>query len=220
MPKNRNTGIEISDINISKVEDALKRTKKGQMLPEIAEGLRKYVWLISEFSDKEMNVLEGERGRQFQEIYTDFFKLFSESRLSKERKAEACSKYYKVMQCYRENPELIQKCMEIENDTIFEAVLQCLYPIRTCVEASFGSKLLSMINPSRPVWDTRVRKNLKMSPIQGTLEERIENAVATYSCLREKYKNFFNKDKAIAKEWIELFDNSPDIKPITVLSNL
>ena len=195
--------IEIVKIDIRDVDDALK--KRGQ---KIAEGLRKYVFLMEVLRDKEMNILKGERGQQFQQTYTSFFGLFPR------QKADARSQYYEAMQSYRDDPSFLRKCREKGNDgKVIAMVLQRLRHIQCRVELSFGSKLLSMINPNRPVWDKYVRENLCMPWVRGnSWDKRKDKAIAIYSCLCEKYKTFFNENNTVANEWIKRFDNSPIIK--------
>ena len=208
MLKKRNRGIEIADIGIQQVEEALERPAKEQSLPAIAVGLKKYIWLIDRFQ-KAKNISQDEC---FRKAYDDFFKI-------KQRRLH--EKFYDAYYA------LMQKCKQDGRmDITFPEILKhldkkvVLYEKKWSVEASLCSKLLSMINKNMPVWDKWIRQNLQMSPISAVpAEKRMEKANSTFQSLCEKYEFFFEKDKAIAEEWIERFDDAPEIKPIIKEAN-
>jgi len=206
------------DILDEKIQEKIQRD-------DLKDGLGKYIYLINEFCDKEMNVLEGERSVQFQEVYIDFFQLFDRG-LSTEKQKESCLKYFEVMQDLKTNPKFAQKYMGdgCEN-TAFKMVLQRLYPIQEKVEKSFSSKLLSMINPvDRPPWDSVVKGNLKKFGILEALGIKVppdtldkddkDRNVAKKICawdtfytkICELYKDFVNRKTEARKNWMNLFD--------------
>lgn len=186
MTKQSSTGIEISDIDIKKVEGALVCLKNENAKNENA--LENYTNLMNGFHKE-----KGSSDAEFRKDYKGFFNV--------RRDEDFSAVYFEFMEEHKNDDKKLT----------FEEILRYLYDKVKVkvkrVEFSYSSKLLSVINPDMPVWDKFVRENLKMSVISGnTPEKRMEKAVTTYSCLCEKYKNFFGRDKAIADKWIKLFD--------------
>jgi hypothetical protein len=122
-------------------------------------------------------------------------------RLGQARKSkEFLAAYFKFMQRHKN-----------DDDLTFDAVLKHLYEQGGSVEPSFGSKLLSMINPKMPVWDSKVVENLELKepPHYRTKDgKKCANIHELDEFYREEickwYKDFVASETA--KEWIKLFD--------------
>ena len=69
-----------------------------------------------------------------------------------------------------------------------------------CVEPSFSSKLLAVINTNCPVWDSIVMKNLEL---QQYSNKGIEKAIEGYTKLCNEYSTFINSEKG--KEELKKF---------------
>ena len=97
--------------------------------------------------------------------------------------------YFKVMQAYRNKDfatETNLKRFYEKMGNVFEEVLEKLTPKLGFVTPSFCSKLLSIINPNIPVWDSQVRLNLGLSKsLSGSKETKIVNAIASYKKICE-----------------------------------
>ena len=120
----------MSKISISQVKEAL---------PKIEKGLKKYTSLIDRI--RKMNVSHNE---EFQRDYALFF-LLTQAR----KNEKFLAPYFQYMERHKNDDGLT-----------FEAVLKHLYDKVGSVEPSFGSKLLSVINPKMPVWAERSWKTL------------------------------------------------------------
>ena len=173
----------MSKISISRVETALSIT-------EIERGLKKYISLRDQIH--EVNV---SKDRQFQKDYAVFF-LLTQAR----KNEEFLAPYFQYMERHKNDDGLT-----------FEAVLKHLYDNVGSVEPSFGSKLLSMINPKMPVWDSKVVENLALKEPphyrqkNGKKYANIDELIEFYrEEICEWYNNHFNS--GAAKEWIKLFD--------------
>jgi len=169
----------MTKISISRVKTALSAT-------EIERGLKKYISLRDQIH--EMNVSKEEK--KFQKPYKGFFRM--------RRNEDFCKEYFGFMEKHKNDKGLT-----------FEAVLERLHKKTGSVEASFASKLLSMINPDMPVLDSHVLKNLGINPVRqyGDPKERIKRSIAAYEEICEWYES------GAAKEWIKLFDaHYPEFK--------
>ena len=175
----------------------IKISQVKEALPRIKKNaLDKYISLKNEI--QQVNV---SKDREFQKTYNGFFRI-------RQKSEEFYAEYYKFMQQHKNDKELI-----------FETVLHHLYKKAGSVEASFASKLLSLINPEMPVLDSKVIKNLKtyenidIKPVKQNdpPEKRIANKVIAYEQICDWYENFSKSDEAA--EWIELFDKHyPEVK--------
>ena len=151
-------------------------------LPKIESGLQKYLCLRDRILTE--NVAKND---DFQRDYNHFFRV-------RQKSQEFYTEYYKFMEKHKNDKALT-----------YEAVLKHLYRIEGKVEASFASKLLSMINPDLPVLDRQVLENLDVKLSRPTdHKKRIECSLAAYEEICEWYKNHFKSGEA--KEWIKLFD--------------
>ena len=184
----------LQNIDIKKVKNTLRRRAK-----EIKEGLTKYLELLKLMHEKKVNVSQN---TDFQRRYNGFFRV-------QRRAAVFYDAYYEYMERHKNDKGLT-----------FEAVLKYLHEKTRRVERSFSSKLLSMINPDKPVWDRFVLKNLKLSfAHKVSADERITSAVDLYGKICASFNDFVGSKQA--KEWIELFDKQfPEAEGISVVKKI
>ena len=177
-------------IEISQVNETLQKIVKVQ-----EDAIKKYISLRDRV--QQVNV---SKDSQFQKDCNHFFRI-------RQKSEEFYVEYYKFMQQHKNDKELT-----------FETVLHHLYKKVGSVEASFASKLLSLINPEMPVLDSKVIKNLKTyeninikrtghpDPIR-----RLERSEAAYKQIHAWYENFRKSDRKVG--WIKLFDEHyPEVK--------
>jgi hypothetical protein len=143
-------------------------------------------------------------------VYNDFFKLNA----ALDRKDVFKDGYHTYLDSNKNNKELTLK-----------EVLECLEKLPPYnVERSFGSKLLSMINPvDRPPWDSVVEHNLEILGILDALEIKVpsdtldkDKEINTtkkicawdtfYTEICELYKGFVVVKTVSRKQWMNQFD--------------
>ena len=189
-------------IEDSQVEDALSRLKKEKeeaMKEGKVYSLTKYIRIIDMYHKEKVDV---SKDTEFQRVYNGFF-------LTAPTRKAFRDAYYECMKNRKKDRKLL-----------IETVLEDLYDENVKrVEASYASKMLSVINPQRPVLDSFVINNLNayenvgIEPIKphDPVEKRIANRVAAYKKICNWYKNHFKSGEAA--KWIELFDKSfPEFK--------
>ena len=86
----------------------------------------------------------------------------------------------------------------------FEMIITELYHLTGNVEASFSSKMLATIDPSKPIWDQYVLQNLGLALTGKTQEEKLANAIHLYDQIEKWYKDYLTT--AEAQENIEVFN--------------
>jgi len=166
-------------------------------LPKIKVGLDKYKYLI-----QHIHLLDVSQDEQFQKKYNGFFRLRQKSK-------DFYAEYYQFMQNHK------------NKNITFEVILKHFYDKFNSVEASFSSKLLSIINPDMPVWDEFVLKNLNLKKPSTYSQERIQKTINLYSEICRWYNDFLKTDEA--KQWIKLFDDQypnykiSDVKKIDLI---
>ena len=78
----------------------------------------------------------------------------------------------------------------------FEQIITELVRLTGNVEASFSSKMLATIDPSKPIWDQYVLQNLGLELIGKSQEEKLQNAVALYDRIVKWYKEYLTTSEA------------------------
>ncbi len=103
-----------------------------------------------------------------------------------------------------------------KKDITFKEILTYMYHKTNNIEASFCSKLLSIINPDMPVWDQYVLLNLGLKVKGKTKEDRLNDTINVYNKIIEiENKKLKEKDiQQLIKEFKEYFSeyNLSDIK--------
>ena len=87
----------------------------------------------------------------------------------------------------------------------FEPVLNYLYEETGLVEASFASKLVATIDPTKPILDSKVLAYLGLRIGGSSPERRLSAAVQAYYHIAEWYKTYLMLPEAA--ENIKLFDS-------------
>lgn len=123
---------------------------------------------------------------EFQIMFNGYYKV--------RRNTDWQSKYYALFTEAKKNPE----------NFTFERILRKLYEETLMVEASFSSKMLATIDPSKPIWDRYVLKNLGLQLRGKDAESKLENAIDLYSKIEEWYNSYLNSSEG--KENIRVFD--------------
>lgn len=136
-----------------------------------------------------------EEDRSFQRDFTAFYRL---------RRDDTWRSYY--FKLFEE--------LKGEKDISFGQIQLRLFQHCGQVESSFSSKMLATINPTQPIWDSYVLKNLGLRLKGRTVEERLSFAVVLYDRICEWYQNFLKSSQAT--EMIEMFDKTfPEYSDIT-----
>lgn len=94
---------------------------------------------------------------------------------------------------------------------IFADVLTYLYEKQHRLEMSFASKMVALVDPSFPIWDSVVaRGHFGMKAPYGNEKNRLEKAIRKYDEYCCRYAAYMQTNEA--KEKIELFNkNYPNV---------
>ena len=86
----------------------------------------------------------------------------------------------------------------------FSQIITALFQSTGNVEASFSSKMLATIDPTKPIWDQYVLQNLGLELNGKTQEEKVKNAITLYRAIEKWYLDYLTT--AEAHENIITFD--------------
>ena len=86
----------------------------------------------------------------------------------------------------------------------FASIISELFELTGRIEASFSSKMLATLNPSKPIWDRKVCDVLHLELTGKTKEEQLRNAISLYETLENWYAAYL--PTANARENIRRFD--------------
>ncbi len=159
------------------------------------------------------NVIEDSLATAF--VLPTYLKIIAEAKREDFRATESFrtmyNGYYKVRQKPPEWYDRYYALMEAQRKAqlSFEELLRRMYEVKPSVEASFVSKLIAAIDPSCPIWDQYVLKNLGLWEIwqKGAsfpLDRRIELAGKIYHTIYEWYREYLAS--ADGKSCIAKFD--------------
>ena len=84
-------------------------------------------------------------------------------------------------------------------------------------EISFATKMLAMLDTSKPIVDKFVKKHCELNFLNGgVFEARLENAVEQYEILEQLYKEFMNTENAAntIREFDSTFPEYTDISAV------
>lgn len=121
----------------------------------------------------------------------------------RQRKPEYYQMYYDYYGRNEKNKDILT----------FEGVFFYIKKEKGRCEVSFSSKLLAIINPNKPVWDSFVLENLGIKKIYP--KDREKKIVALYYQICDWYEQFMKTEEADLI--IEVFD---EIYPNTNITNL
>lgn len=104
----------------------------------------------------------------------------------------------------------------------FEDIIRTLYEETGNVEASFSSKMISSIDPNKPIWDQYVLQNLGFELNGKTAEERLENAIIVYKKIEHWYLDYLlieeaKKNIIAFDKWLPSYTWLSDVKKIDYL---
>jgi hypothetical protein len=122
----------------------------------------------------------------FQKMFNSYYKI--------RRNAAWRQIYYSFFENNKNNAKLT-----------FDKTIDYLYDKTKMVEASFSSKLLASINTKMPMLDSNVLRNLDLN-INGSGEEKLQNAKEVYKKIRKKYDDYENNFRSNFNKAIAIFD--------------
>ena len=152
-----------------------------------AFGLETYLDLLAEVSKPDF-----EATKEFRKAFNGFYKVRS-------RRAAWYDRYYSLLKEQKNSPRS------------YGALLRELYRCdgNNKVEVSFASKLIATVDPSKPIWDQYVLKNLGLNKDwerarEKEYEERIETAERIYAEIENRCGAFLRSPAG--RQCIDLFD--------------
>ncbi|TVR92812.1 MAG: hypothetical protein EA416_06330 [Trueperaceae bacterium] len=131
-------------------------------LERIEPGLTKYLWIMDR-----VHRCDVRTDATFQRRYNGFYKV--------RKKPSWQAPYYALMERAKTQP------MD------FAEVLRTMHAAVGSFEASFSSKLVATLDPTRPVWDQFVLGNLGLRRPYTYQRDQLERTIATYVELRRRY---------------------------------
>ncbi|RTR26713.1 hypothetical protein EKG37_20620 [Robertmurraya yapensis] len=166
----------------------------SESLNKVGPGLEKYIRIQTMFYNVNVN-----KSEEFQRIYNGYYRM-------RQRPRAFYDTYY----------EFLEKSKVTEPS--FESTLKYLYNELGRVEASFASKLVATVNPSKPVWDSVVLKNLRISPPSYYDKNRMKKIIDKYNSIEEWYITFLTSEEG--RLAVKLFDEKFNNKELTSLKKL
>ncbi len=79
----------------------------------------------------------------------------------------------------------------------FASTLQYLYGLEGKVEASFASKLVAVIDPSKPIWDSIVLRYFGLAPKATTPTAKLDEALGLYAELQKRYAELLASESGL-----------------------
>ena len=141
-----------------------------QALPRVLDGLRKYRWLQAALLETDVT-----HDREFQSRFNGFYRV--------RRNADWRSVFYNILQEEKSEPRA------------FTEVLHELHGATGRIEASFASKLSATVDPSKPVIDSIILKNLSLRlPRYGTVPTRMVRIVELHDRLTQIFSDYLGTE--------------------------
>ena len=168
--------------NISNLPEAKRVFSKSL---EQSMGLATYQYILDSFNKTDLR-----KDTNFQIKFNGFFKV--------RRNQNWRNNYYQIF----ENQKTL-------HNVSFKSILFEIYKLNGQIEPSFSSKILSIIDPSKPVWDSYVLKNLKIKTKAKNKQEKLNESVYIYKKLYETilYLQKTEWGKEAIKSFDEFFPN-------------
>jgi hypothetical protein len=141
--------------------------------------------------DKYLNIMgmlhnvDVSKSEEFQKAFNGFYRV-------RQRQPIFYQKFYAFMEKNK------------QGSPSFEETLRYLYEELDRVEASFSSKLVATINPTMPIWDAFVLKNLGKKPPSYYRKDRVQESVLLYQNIINEYRKILDGNDG--KRIVELFD--------------
>ncbi len=171
-------------------------SKIEKSLDKIEPGLKKYEHIMNRLHETDVS-----KDIEFQRMFNGFYKI--------RRNQEFRNEYYQFLERNKTNV------------LSFDTVIKHLYNKLQRIEPSFSSKMVATINPSFPVWDEYVLKNLGLKKTYSGSKNRIDKTIDLYNIIVKWYVDFLPTDDA--KKMIILFNerykcaNITDTKKIDLI---
>jgi len=132
-----------------------------------------------------LHVIDISKCETFQRTYNCFFQL--------RRNENYRRQHFEFMEANKFNKQIS-----------FKIILNHLSNIQNTVEASFASKMLSIINPDMPVLDSKVLQKLSLKKPSPISPKKIDETIQLYDKICDWYKAFKNTNQYT--QWIKLFN--------------
>jgi hypothetical protein len=163
-------------------------------LPLVSIGLKKYLHIQELLTTTDLST-----DRTFQTAFNAFYRVRRDSAWQ--------SAFYALFQG------------EKSSQRPFAEVLQELHRITGRVEGSFASKLVASIDPSKPVIDSFVLKNLGLrKPLYGEAETKLTAVSQLYDRINREYLAFLSSDlgRRLGTMFVESYPDSR-VTPVKML---
>lgn len=158
------------------------RNAVREVLPEVEDGLPKYLAIQQRFGEVDVS-----QDNDFQSRFKAFYRV--------RRNPTWQQPYFEIMQ------EMKQRGQNVS----FAEVLDRIHDDTGCWEASFASKLVATLDPSKPVIDSKVLKNLGIRlPGYTHPETRRDRIVEVYERLNRRMNGIVASD--LGAFMVELFE--------------
>lgn len=154
--------------------------KVDQAIAKAQKGIVKYLAI-----QNQVRKVDVSKDRTFQNSYNGFYRV-------KCRSADWYQTYYEFMEHSK------------RSSVDFEMALDHIHTNTGRCEASFASKLVATLDPSQPVWDIHVLRNLGKEPPATYSVNKLKETKECYKYIQDWYQNFLQGSES--KEWIRRFD--------------
>lgn len=170
-----------------KIKDMGLNTKKSFLsVLQKALGLEDYQYIMENVHKVNMSDVNNKDTRKFRTTYNRFYNV-------RHKSGNAWYDHYY---------QVFEKMKHEENNATFERILNEI-SIET-VDASFASKMLATLNPDKPILDSRVLNNFKITIKGNTKQEKIKSSIEAYKKIEAEYEEYLPSKEA--RENIDLFD--------------
>jgi len=159
----------------------LAEVERTMRAPRFARDLKRYQHLVLN-----LHKVDVSKCVVFQKTYNGFFQV-------RRCREKWLPKHYEYLEKNKTNSSIT-----------FSEILKALSSMGKGVEASFASKMLSIINPEMPVLDSKVLDKLSLKLPKRDSSTRFEEILVVYEKICAWYKDFFKRPES--KAWIDLFD--------------
>jgi hypothetical protein len=148
----------------------LDRRSIDQALPRVSPGLQKYTWLQAELHGRDVS-----SDREYQIRFNGFYRV--------RRNITWQGAFFKILERGK------------TRGSSFEDVLRMLHADTSRVEASFASKLTATIDPSKPVIDSIVLRNLGLRlPSGQDTSRRLMGIIDLHCRLERHFSSYLNTE--------------------------
>lgn len=164
-------------------------------IEKIHIGIKKYQFLRQRLYETDVSA-----ERDFQRAFNGFFRMG--------RRTEG---YYRDYYCYLQQHK--------ESGIDFAKALTYLYERHGRLELSFVSKMVAMVNPTLPIWDSVVTKDhFGIVAPYANVKDRLQKGIEKYEQYCRSYSTYMQtaEAKAKIKEFDKLFPNTKitDVKKL------